>query len=589
MRHNRSGVHLQSGPGPRSAGAQTGQTGLAKRAAIDISSRQTLRESREALLQRAADEPDLGWRILSTLNAFRGLIAVALLVIFFASSEPRVFGDQHPSLFWITAAAYLLIAVSAALALDRRWIAPDIQAFVMSVVDIVAIVILMHASGGIESGLGGLLIVFVGAAGLVLPRQVPTVLAALATFAILGQQAFAEFGSTTVEPSYPAAGILSAVIFAMALATRPLGRRIQASEALARQRGVDLQNLSELNEYIVQHLRESIIVIDRDDTIRLSNASATRMLGATGAIRGLPLGSVFEPLAAYIREWRADPKKPSHPEFPVITSGNSLRVTAHLAPLGKDGIRGGPVLVFLEDASLMNARVQQSKLASLGRLSASIAHEIRNPVGAMSHAAQLLRESPGLSQDDHRLTEIIETHSGRVSHIIDNVLQLSRRESSQPECLPLKPWLEEFAREFSGTLELQEGELEIADIPEDIDVRMDRSHLRQVLWNLCDNAVKYASETGGILVELHGGRLQGQSRPYVEVRDHGLGVDPSTAEKMFEPFYTERSGGTGLGLYISRELCELNRATLLYLDRPGGGSIFRIVFADPDRWDTADP
>ncbi len=236
----------------------------------------------------------------------------------------------------------------------------------------------------------------------------------------------------------------------------------------------------------------------------------------------------------------------------------------------------------------MNERVQQSKLASLGRLSASIAHEIRNPVGAMSHAAQLLRESPGLNEDDHRLTEIIQTHSSRVSHIIDNVLQLSRRESSQPERLWLKPWLEDFAREFSNTLELQEGEMGIADMPDDLEVRMDKSHLRQVLWNLCDNAVKYASETGGIMVELHGGRLQGQGRPYVEVRDHGLGVDGATADKMFEPFYTERSGGTGLGLYISRELCELNRATLLYLDRPGGGSIFRIVFADPDRWESAE-
>ena len=125
------------------------------------------------------------------------------------------------------------------------------------------------------------------------------------------------------------------------------------------------------------------------------------------------------------------------------------------------------------------------------------------------------------------------------------------------------------------------------DVPADLEARMDRSHLRQVLWNLCDNAVKYASETGGILVEIHADRVQGQGRPYVEVRDHGLGVDASTAEKMFEPFYTERSGGTGLGLYISRELCELNRATLLYLDRPGGGSIFRIVFADPDRWESA--
>jgi two-component system sensor histidine kinase PilS (NtrC family) len=555
-------------------------------AKIDISGRQTLRASRDALLQRAAEEPDLTWRLLSTLNAFRALIAVALLALFIAGGEPRVFGDQFPTLFWITAATYLVFAMISALTLKQRRIGANVQAISQSLFDIGAVVILMHCSGGISSGLGGLLIVFVGAGSLVLPRQFPAVLAAVSTFAILGQQAFSQLGGISTDANYPAAGILSALIFAMALATRPLGRRIQASEALARQRGVDLQNLSELNEYIVQHLRESIIVIDSDDRIRLSNASATQLLGVEGRVRGLLLRAVFEPLADYIQVWRKDVAQSAHPEFTVITSGSNLRVTAHLAPLGKDGERSGPVLVFLEDASLMNERVQQSKLASLGRLSASIAHEIRNPVGAMSHAAQLLGESSDLTTNNKRLTEIIETHSSRVSHIIDNVLQLSRRESSRPERLLIGPWLEDFAAEFSNTLELHEGELTTNDVPPDLEVRMDRSHLRQVLWNLCDNAVKYASETGGILVEIRADRMPGQGRPYVEVVDHGLGVDAATADKMFEPFYTERSGGTGLGLYISRELCELNRATLLHLDRPGGGSIFRIVFADPDRWES---
>ena len=236
----------------------------------------------------------------------------------------------------------------------------------------------------------------------------------------------------------------------------------------------------------------------------------------------------------------------------------------------------------------MNARVQQSKLASLGRLSASIAHEIRNPVGAMSHAGQLLAESAGMSKDDLRLTDIIRTHAERVSNIIENVLQLSRRESSKAERFALKPWLQDFAIEFSRTLELQEGELTITDVSEDLEVRMDPSHLRQVLWNLCDNAVKYASETGGILVELQAGRMQRTNRPFLEILDQGHGIDPAIIDKIFEPFFTDRSGGTGLGLYISRELCELNRATLVFQPRTPGGSIFRIVFADPDRWEVVD-
>jgi two-component system sensor histidine kinase PilS (NtrC family) len=546
----------------------------------------TIRMSREALLQKAVEEPDLSWRVLITLNVFRLLVAALLLGLFFMGGEPRIFGDRYPIPFATSATVYLLFAIVFATSLRQRWARASVQAAIQMLVDIVLVVALMHASGGIGSGLGGLLIVFVGAGSLALPGQIPAIMGAIATFAILGEQVLAQFSGAVGAVNYPAAGVLSAVVFSISLAVSPLARRIQESEALARQRGVDLQNLSELNEYIVQHLRESIIVVDVNNQIRLSNASAARLLGTTELFRSRPLREASEPLADYLRRWRVDHALSSHPEFTLVNEGNSARITAHLAPLGKGGDRSGPLLVFLEDASIFNARVQQSKLASLGRLSASIAHEIRNPVGAMSHAAQLLGEADSLTTDDKRLTDIIQTHSSRVSHIIDNVLQLSRRDSGAPERFLIRPWLEDFAREFTRTLELQEGELAIEDVPDDLEVR--KSHLRQVLWNLCDNAVKYASETGGILVELHAGRVEAQGRPYLEVRDHGLGVDPATAEQIFEPFFTARSGGTGLGLYISRELCELNRATLLYLDRTGGGSIFRIVFSDPDRWDKQD-
>jgi two-component system sensor histidine kinase PilS (NtrC family) len=540
------------------------------------------------MLQKAIDEPELGLRVLITLNAFRLLISTTLLVLFAIGSEPRFFGEAKPTLFAASAAGYLVFAILSAISLRQDWVPRRVLAVTQLTADIVAIVLLMHASGGISSGLGGLLVIFIGAGSLVLPMTASATLAALATFAILGEQAYAQVISIGPVANYPAAGVLSGIIFAIALVTQPLARRIRATEAMARQFGVDLKNLSELNEYIVQHLRESIVVVDTANAVRLINSSAIQLLGSDGIAPGTPLAAASQPLGDYISAWRADNAMSSHPELTLITAGDNVRITAHLAPLGRGGRRDGPILVFLEDVSQLNARVQQSKLASLGRLSASIAHEIRNPVGAMSHAAQLLAESPGLNEDDRRLTEIMQTHSSRISHIIDNVLQLSRRETSRPELLAVKAWLHDFANEFTRTLELQEGEFTIGAIPDDLEVRMDRGHLRQVLWNLCDNAVKYASETGGILVEIQGGRMTGQGRPYIEVLDCGLGVDATTADKIFEPFFTARSGGTGLGLYISRELCELNRATLLYLDRPGGGSIFRIVFSDPDRWDRQD-
>lgn len=541
-----------------------------------------------AARQAAIDESDLTWRALGTLNLFRLLVALTLLILFFAGGEPRFFGDLYPGLFSATAAGYLVFAIVSGFAIRMRFLSAAPLILTQITVDIAAIVGLMHASGGISSGLGGLLVVFVGAGSLVLPLQVPAFFAALATLAVLGEQVFSQLRGISDSGNYPAAGVLGAIIFAIALAARPLARRIQASEALAHQRGIDLANLSELNQYIVQHLRESIVVIDADDGIRLINGSAAALLGIEERSSGLALGEASPALAEFVAAWRADQGQRPHTELALVSDENSVRITAHLAPLGDGSGRTGPVLVFLEDVSLLNARVQQSKLASLGRLSASIAHEIRNPVGAMSHAGQLLAESESLSEDDLRLTEIIRSHADRVSHIIDNVLKLSRRDSSQAEELLLKPWLEDFADEFTRTLELQEGELSIGPVDEGVIVRMDPSHLRQVLWNLCDNAVKYASETGGILVEIRAGRGARSNRPFLEVLDQGHGVDPATVDKIFEPFYTDQKGGTGLGLYISRELCELNRATLVYQAREGGGSIFRIVFADSGRWQISD-
>jgi two-component system sensor histidine kinase PilS (NtrC family) len=539
----------------------------------------------ELPLLRSIDESDLTWRVLGTLNVFRLFVAVVLLGLFFASGDPRFFGERYPALFSATAAGYLVFSIVSGFTIRYRWVSAEPQILTQIAADIMAIVILMHSSGGISSGLGGLLVVFVGAGHLVLPLHVPAFFAALATLAVLGEQFFSQIGGVSDTSNYSAAGILGAIIFAISLAARPLARRIQFSEELARQRGVDLANLSELNDYIVQHLRESIVVVDASNKIRLINTSAAQLLGAPSDCNGMPLEDASQELAQHVSDWRKHETEIPHAEFSMAGADDNPRIKVHLAPLGKGDERIGPILAFLEDASLMNERVQQSKLASLGRLSASIAHEIRNPVGAMSHAGQLLAESEVISDEDLRLTDIIRTHAERVSHIIENVLQLSRRESSRPERFELEPWLRDFAAEFSRTLELQEGELNVVGVEENLEIRMDPSHLRQVMWNLCDNAVKYASETGGIMVELRAGYTQRTNQPYLEVLDRGHGVDPQTADKIFEPFYTDRSGGTGLGLYISRELCELNRATLVFQPREDGGSIFRIVFADPARWE----
>lgn len=256
----------------------------------------------------------------------------------------------------------------------------------------------------------------------------------------------------------------------------------------------------------------------------------------------------------------------------------------HFVSLGRDG--KGPTLIFLEDTSLIAERVQQSKLAALGRLSASIAHELRNPVGAMSHAAQLLAEAPHLTEQERRLTSIITNNAARVSAIIDNVLQLSRRDSTRQERIELNAWLREFLDEFRLTTQTSEETLVFVPPEHDLDVRVDPSHLQQLLWNLCENALKYGrSENSNAPIEIRTGRITTTDRPFLEVLDRGPGIDAADTERIFEPFFTSGKGGTGLGLFIARELAQCNRAVLLYEPRPGGGSIFRVVFADPQRWE----
>jgi two-component system sensor histidine kinase PilS (NtrC family) len=350
-----------------------------------------------------------------------------------------------------------------------------------------------------------------------------------------------------------------------------------------RQRDVDLANLAELSQYIVQHLRESILVVDANDRIRLINESAAEILGDRRAIPGALLGEAAPKLLYFLSTWRQDPDLPPATPASFVAADGGRVIQPHFAPLG--GANPGPVLVFLEDTSLQDESVRQTKLAALGRLSASIAHEIRNPVGAMSHAAQLLAESPKLGDDERRLTEIIQANAARVSTIIGNVMQLSRRDVTRPERLTLSDWLQEFRAEFCQTTETPVAAIDIAPDGADIEIRVDPSHLHQVLWNLCENAIKYAARPDSpAVVDLFCGRMAGTGRPFLEVADRGPGIDRQAVDRIFEPFFTSSKGGTGLGLFIARELCQCNGALLVYEPRGGGGSIFRVIFSDPQRW-----
>jgi two-component system sensor histidine kinase PilS (NtrC family) len=525
-------------------------------------------------------DPAMAWRVLAVLNLYRVLVPLALLGLY-SLGGARGFAVYSRQLFFGAAVFYFCFGLVSVLFVRQRLASAQVQTILQASVDMFVLVLLLHTCGGVASGLGVLFLVPVGALGFLLPPRSALFLAAVAAIAILADTIWQQLGGTSDINSYATAGLLGAVLFVTAGGASFAAGRMRESEALVRQRDVDLANLAELSQYIVQHLRESILVVDAADKIRLINESAAEILGDNHAVPGALVGEVSPRLLYSLSTWRQREIDENSPSSFVAADGARL-IQPHFAPLGAEP---GPTLIFLEDTSLMAERVQQSKLAALGRLSASIAHEIRNPVGAMSHAGQLLSESPQIGPDERRLTDIIQSNSERVSTIINNVLQLSKREATKLTRLLLGDWLEDFLEEFCATMQVREAQIGVREDEDDLEVRIDPSHLHQVVWNLCDNAMKYGESRDGISVEINIGRLNPSNRPFLEVLNHGQGIEPRLVDRIFEPFFTGRKGGTGLGLFIARELCQLNRAILLYEPRTGGGSIFRIVFSDPQRWE----
>jgi two-component system, NtrC family, sensor histidine kinase PilS len=523
----------------------------------------------------------LNWRVLAVLNLYRILIPLVLMALYTIGGTRGIRVDSA-SLYLGAATFYLCFGLTSVILVRRRLATATTQTILQATIDMAVLVVLLHASGGVANGLGLLFLLPVGGLAFLLQPRTAFFLAAIAALAVLADTFWQQVGGYTDITSYATAGLLGVVLFTFAAGASYSADRLRASEDLVRQKDLDLANLAELSQYIVQHLRESLLVVDSADKIRLINESAAEILGDNHAVPGALIGEVSPRLLYSLATWRQRERGDNSPSNFVAADGARL-IQPHFAPLGD--LSPGPTLIFLEDTSLMAERVQQGKLAALGRLSASIAHEIRNPVGAMSHAGQLLAESPKIGADERRLTDIIRSNSDRVSTIINNVLQLSRREATKPSRLTLGDWLDDFLGEFCETMQVNLSQIAIVQEFRDLEVSIDPSHLHQVVWNLCDNAIKYGEPRAGVNIEIKLGRLSPSSRPFLEVADYGPGIEQQAVDRIFEPFFTGRKGGTGLGLFIARELCQLNRAILLYEPRGRDGSLFRIVFSDPQRWE----
>lgn len=525
----------------------------------------------------AASGTNLTWNALRFLDVYRLLLAGVLFSSTLLETPLKPFGEYAPQLFSALSAFYLVFAVTCGFALLWRWPPLRHQIYIQVLVDIAAITLLMHASGGVDSGLGILLVVVVAGGGLFLPGRTAMFFAAVATLSTLSESVYVHWQALALPGSYTLAGMLGASYFATAILTQYLARSARASEALAAQRAADLANMQQLTEYIIDRMQTGIMVLDAGGTVRLMNESAARLLALPRPAAARTLDRIAPDLAQQFHAWQQDVHSATHIIRPASVSADIL---PRFARLGTETTSG--TLIFLEDVSAISQQAQHLKLAALGRLAASIAHEIRNPLGAISHAGQLLRESSSLNAEDARLTDIVCDQSQRMNKIISNVLQLSRRDHTHQADVPLQSWLDDFITQFAHNHQLTGEDIVIEHPGNGIMVHIDPGQLHQVLWNLCENGLRYSGLHQCPRLKLRCDPGPESAAPHIDVINFGPSITPEVAQHIFEPFFTTEQSGTGLGLYIARELCELNQARLNYIPVPEG-SCFRITFADRRR------
>jgi len=512
---------------------------------------------------------DSFWVSLKYFNFYRIAVAAIFLLSVLIFGDSLSLGNHDLVKFTYASVVYLALAVAFHVALRKVPAHFNLQLTLHVVTDVVAVSVLMYASSGIRSGLGVMLLISLAAAALVSRGRLMLFYAALASIAVLLEQSYWVLVDDSSTANFLQPGLLSIGYFATALITNRLARRLILNERLAKQRGADLADQLHINRLIIRDVQDGVLVVDANGRVHLHNPRAADLLG-----RVIPelsqVESFSEELAQRLAAWRAG-QGASSVNMRLADSGRPVRGRFVSA-----GVAGGSFsLVFLEDLSKLQEQAQQLKLAALGRLTASIAHEIRNPLSAITHAGDLLHEEQRSPQKE-RMVQIIRDNARRLERMVHDVLELSRRDRVQPEAIRVKPYLLTFIEEFARNEGHIPSESFSVEASNDVSVEFDRAHLNQVLWNLLHNAWRHCRRLAGsvrITVWHRANRVE------LHVIDDGEGVPKALQAQLFEPFFTTFASGTGLGLYIARELCAANGASLDYLDR-GPGADFRILWQE---------
>lgn len=495
-------------------------------------------------------------RIPWLLNVCRLTILLSMFVLYMMSVFSENAGLKKmvpPTIFYIWAAVYAGIALISII--RPHWVRQENDKLpnASAVVDIVMIMALVYLTGGIGTGVGILVLPFVATSCMLSYGKFPALYAGFTTVCILcvmflGDQLSLD-ADTWDGRNIGTAIMLIGASFAVAYLTSYSATFLRDATASARKHKRNYNRVRGLNQLVLNRVQEAVIVIDPELKIWLFNRQAKNYFSGLAAEHKEP---IFEDLVA---RWLLNPEKPFEADIHLHRFSMHVRAVPMVQEDGK------LLMLFLRSLREIAAEAMATKLASLGQLTANLAHEIRNPMSAIRHANDLLQE--GIEDPvSKKLHGIIDGNIRRIDKMLEDVSTLNKKDNLGRESINLMKFWLAFKQEFTLNNPSSVGCIKMEMQGKNLTVTADPMHVQQIMWNLCNNAWRHSTKgSDAIKVSI---KPSGKLNVSIVVSDDGSGVAPEIRNQLFEPFFTTEKGGTGLGLYVARELAHANLGQLHY-------------------------